>query len=501
MGRPNHAETAAYFYRVKPDAYVYHPELKWYQLLPSGAWKQYEHEPDGLRSDVWQTLKAEAEVRLAALDAVADKERAAACRAFLYKVGNKAMVDGVIAFLPPLYNDDDLPKKMDESRHLLAFADAVYDLGARAARSIRPTDYVCLTAGYPLPRGVDAAVAAALRALLHSIWEDDDMLDYVLRTIAACLHGTRTFEEFYVWTGEGGNGKGVFATLVARALGGYFHALPSAVLTKPNDKKDAPNPSLAAARGKRFVQAQEPEASDALQAGTIKELTGGDPIEVRKLYANPVTFTPQFGLFLQTNDIPKLNKLDGGIKRRGRIVPFPFQFVEVPRQAHHRRMDATLKAKVERDDAWRDAMMLLLLETHASIGDTLAPPPAVLGATEAYMSDNNPLKAWLDERYDVHAQQLDDRKYWRSSTELRAAFQEDTRTAASDMDTPKFASLMRVLGFKQHRMGNVFERAVWQEYSESYVAALASSGMYWLGLERRRPTTGVVPEGAPDDGA
>ena len=156
---------------------------------------------------------------------------------------------------------------------------------------------------------------------------------------------------------------------------------------------------------------------------------------------------------------------------------------------------------MERDDAWRDAMMLLLLETHASIGDTLAPPPAVLEATEAYMSDNNPLKAWLDERYDVHAQQLDDRKFWRSSTELRDAFLEDTRTAASDMHTSKFASLMRVLGFKQHRMGNAFERAVWQAYSESYVAVRAPSGVYWQGLERRRPTTGVVPEGASDDGA
>ena len=133
---PNHAETAQFFYNMKPDAYVYNEKLGWYMLQTSNIWKHYDKKPNGLLSDIWNTLRKITKEHFDALptnetDAAkiaTQRLKAKALKAFEMMVGNKSHCEGVIAFLPSMYNDDELDKKMDESRHLLAFSDMVYDL-------------------------------------------------------------------------------------------------------------------------------------------------------------------------------------------------------------------------------------------------------------------------------------------------------------------------------------------------------------------------------------
>ena len=492
MSNPSHAETARFFYNIKPEAYIYNESLLWFQLMPTGVWKHYEKIPSGLKFDIYQTMAAVAKDAWATLDPTTqdpvlkerNEGRTKAVKSFSKFVSTSFQVDGIMAFLSSLYNDDDLPKKMDESRHLFAFRNAVVDLDKGGeVRPIRPSDYVSLHTGYDYPAEPSEEAFKRLSDILYSIWEDAEILSYVLKTMATCLHGVRKFERFYVWTGRGGNGKSLLGDLTKRAFGDYFSSIPHSCLTKTSDKKDATNSSIATIKGKRFIQATEPESEDKLQVGTIKELTGGEEVIARQLYRAPVTFVPQGGLFLQTNNIPKLNRPDGGIQRRMRVVGFPFQFVDECVEENHRPIDVDLKDLINSSDELRAAFIHSLIKIFPTIGP-LTEPKAIKELTSDYMDSNNPVKDWIAEHYKTGLD-INDKRYWIESGELRRKFCSDTSMAESAMSSDKFKGYMLLLGVQQKRMGNKFSSQVWDEFSKTWIDADRKSGMFWMGIARQ----------------
>jgi P4 family phage/plasmid primase-like protien len=484
----NHAETARYFYNLKPDAYTYHEALGWFQLLPSGAWKHYEKTPSGLMTDIWLTLKKVNKEHWDMLDPAKeeDQKKAKLCNKFALAIGTKSFVDGCVAFLPSNYNDDQLDKKMDESKHLFAFQDKVVDLdNNNEVRDIRPSDYVCLHTGYDYPTERFPATKKEIRKLLYSIWEDWEVVEYVLTILALQLHGTKKMEEFYVMTGRGGNGKGLLGEIIKRGLGDYYHTIPNTYLTKRSEKKDSPIPRLATAKGKRFVQAQEPEQDDKLQVGAIKEFTGGDEISARVLNKNPVVYVPQFGLWLQCNTIPKLNKLDGGIKRRMVIIYFPFQFVDLVTEPHHRPKNYDLKDKIVKGIEWRGEFIHMLLEKFQTIGDVknIVKPKLILDHTDDYMAENDAVKSWLAENYTTNCD-FNDRKFNMKAEDLRQLFIRETNTAPFDMAAAKFKTLMEMNGVPQKRESNPFNGFSCDDDGE-YHECRMPAGSYYLGIKRK----------------
>ena len=415
----NHAEGARLFFNMKPDGYLFHESLGWFQLSPFNTWKLYEKAPSGLLTDVWETLK---KMCMEMLPNHEDEDDIKAIMGYKRACGNKTYVDGVIAFLPMCYAKDDLPKLMDENRHLFAFTDKVYDLKEHIVRSIKPSDYISLTTGYAFPKPTDPTARQEICAWLDPIWEDEEIKQYALRCIADSLFGTRRFERFFVWTGKGGNGKGLMAEQIKRTLGDYYYPIPNEILTKSADRRNEPNPVLAKARAKRFVQAQEPEASERLQVGMIKQLTGGDAITYRQLYKDPITYVPQYNLFIQCNEVPMLSKPDGGIQRRLEILEFPFQFVSNPTLANERKGDAEMKGRIIKSEAWRDEFFWMLIDAFKTIGSDWITPQKVKTLSGGYIDENNPVAEWLNEHYERVG--LDDHAGWQVSTELRNAFNE-----------------------------------------------------------------------------
>jgi P4 family phage/plasmid primase-like protien len=501
----NHAETARFFYNLKPDAYAFNEKIGWFQLQPSSLWKKYEKTPSGLISDIWRTFKPiikehQNRLNLTETDedkAKLEKEKLVRLLKFGQAIGNHSFVNGVVAFLPSCYNDDELDKKMDESRHLIAFSDAVYDLDKSEVREIRPDDWCSINTGYPYPRKRFPEAREEMIDVIRSCFETEEMIEtaptlsamtlYLLKTIATCLHGTKKWEQFYVWTGSGGNGKGLISDLVKRALGDYYHTIPNSCITKSQDKKDAPNPPIAKSKGKRFVQASEPEADSHLQVGCIKEYSGGDEITARDLYASTITFKPQFGLFLQTNSIPKLNRPDGGVQRRLRVITFPFQFVADPTEPHHKAINCDLKDKIVKTPEWRDEMFHLLLECYEDIKQNgIKEPKEVLDASQEYMDDNNPVKSWLNQKYET--KDPNSRKYQLESSLLKKQYEEDT---GHDISADRFKACMLLCGVSLKKEGHNFTIKVPQKVKSSDGSwkteereVLKKAGKYWCGLQR-----------------
>ena len=252
-------------------------------------------------------------------------------------------------------------------------------------------------------------------------------------------------------------------------FGGYYISVDSTLLTKTLERKDQPVPALVEARPKRIMMTTESESDDGLHGGLLKKMSGGDPIGARALHSsNIVTYVPAFKLFMQTNSVPRLSKVDGCLQRRMRIIHFPFKFVPADQitERHHRLGDPDVKEWLCKSAEWRDEMCLLLTETWNVIRDmkSLTQPITVAEATREYLDDNNPLRTWLAGHYAITKSPF----HTIGAANLKGAYLRDTQTERiSDL---AFKSLMEFNGIPKKK---------------------TSCGVVYIGLQRNPPTPHV----------
>lgn len=162
-------------------------------------------------------------------------------------------------------------------------------------------------------------------AFLAEVQPDPAMRAFLMRWIGLSMTALRV-QALSFWYGGGANGKTVLSDIVARVLGGYAAGARIKSLTGVDRRGggDA-TPDLMLLVGARFVRASEPAQGTPLQEDLIKELTGGEPMQVRALHTNFITFEPFFKLTIQGNHKPEIRGTDDGIWRRIHLVPWDVQ--------------------------------------------------------------------------------------------------------------------------------------------------------------------------------
>ena len=159
----------------------------------------------------------------------------------------------------------------------------------------------------------------------------EEMVQYLLKTLAYMLHGTKYLEQFWFWTGRGRNVKGTLCTLLSKTLGeDYYYEPDITIVTSIKKSSSNANPELAKAKGKRLIVATEPDDGDRdtkFRVNRLKQLRGNYLIQARGLYKDCEEYRPQFGMIFQMNDIPELSKVDDAIAKSLKIVEFPYEFV------------------------------------------------------------------------------------------------------------------------------------------------------------------------------
>ena len=466
----NHNDIAKYFFNLYPTSYVFNKALGWFAIGTNNIWERADKGiPNTLKrhlADTMQDLTREAKLAQTAQHrrnmerttggAAEDRAELADHQAKMkniisaYKLfGSSEFCNGVISFLPAYYEDERLYERMDMNRTVFAFSNGLYDIERACFRPIEPLDWICTTTGYPMPTVSQPLVRQELSSLMWNLFEDSETAEYMWCVLASAVLGTNRWEELYTFTGSGGNGKGVLSELLKTAFGGYYITQDVSLFTKPRERADQPMPALVEARPCRLFITTEPEADDKLQCGLLKKVTGGDLVEARTLHSpHIVKYVPQFTLIIQTNTIPRLNKLDGGIQRRLRIIQFPFQFVATPTLPHHRLGDPDVKDRKCKAAAWRDEFMLMLFERLQVIRKwkALVPPPKVKEVTGGYLDEHNPLKEWLAEHFVItHCE-----GNTIPASELRAEYLTDHPDAA--LTAVKFRELMGYNGMEQKRV-------------------------------------------------
>ena len=175
---------------------------------------------------------------------------------------------------------------------------------------------------------------------------NEDKADYLQRALGYSLLGTAKEECMFILYGKTTrNGKSTLLNAIEHLLGDYADVADTGLISKTkNTDPGAANPSLAKLKGKRFVTMSESNKYGALDEAAIKQMTGGEPISARALYQTPITFTPQFKLWLSCNDLPDVRDRSLFASERLRVIEFNKHFSQA-------EQDKTLKEEFSTQDS------------------------------------------------------------------------------------------------------------------------------------------------------
>ncbi|MCZ6860397.1 MAG: phage/plasmid primase, P4 family, partial [Alphaproteobacteria bacterium] len=215
---------------------------------------------------------------------------------------------------------------------------------------------------------------------------DKELQLYLQRVVGYCLTGSVEEEALFFLHGTGQNGKGVFIHTLAGIFGEFHTAAPMEMFLF--SKHDRHPTELAGLRGARLVTCTEVEQGRRWDEAKIKALTGSDTISARFMRQDFFNFIPTFKLMISGNHKPSLSHVDKAISRRFHLIPFT---VTIPDDERDDKLAEKLKGE------WPGILQWAIdgAVEWARIG--LAPPEAVLEATQEYLSAQDSISLWIEE--------------------------------------------------------------------------------------------------------
>lgn len=274
----------------------------------------------------------------------------------------------IITELKPLYKKNNIIEKFNNvNPYIVAFDNGVYDLETNEFRNAKSNEFVTCTTkyNYMIP---DIQIVNELNAFFETIFPNQEERRYFLKTISLGLTAVN-FQEIYVWICESYFIQ-LICDLIANTFGNYFDLINIDYLSKKCNysKSYMANDDINEKIYKRFLITTKSQSNVKLSTGILKELAGGDPIVTES-----IKFFPKFKLVIRTDRDP-LIKIDGGIKRRLRIIRFPIKFAD--------NTFSNLKGKFE-NDKYKLAFFKILVDHYNNFRE-LDIPERIKDDTQKY---------------------------------------------------------------------------------------------------------------------
>jgi len=216
-------------------------------------------------------------------------------------------------------------RECDTDPFLLNVSNGTLDLRTGNLREHRKNDYI--TRMIDLEYDENAKCPIWMGFLDRIFMEDDEVVDFVQRSVGYSITGSQEEQCFYMLYGGGANGKTTFLNTIKMIMGDYGDTLrASSLMARQYD--DGARGDIAKLQGKRFVVSSELNEGQYFDESLLKCVTGGETVAVRFLYGNEFNLKPEFKIWMGTNEKPRIRGTDLGIWRRVRMIPFLYTFSE-----------------------------------------------------------------------------------------------------------------------------------------------------------------------------
>ncbi|MEI6310446.1 MAG: phage/plasmid primase, P4 family, partial [bacterium] len=278
------------------------------------------------------------------------------------------------------------PDKLDADPFLLNVANGTLDLRSGTLRAPRREDLLSKTA--PVAYQPEAEAPTWMTFLDRVTGGNLELCGFLQRIAGYCLSGDMRARCFFILYGRGANGKSTFLSTLLGMLGDYGQQ--GAAQTFIAIRGERVRNDLASLRGARLVATMETEEGQRLATALVKQITGGDRLRARFLFAEEFDFQPQCKLFFATNAKPEIRDLGPAMWERVRLIPFG---VTIPQEERDPLLLEKLRAEWPGILAWAVRGCRLWLDE----GGMLLPPGEVAEATEGYREEMDRLVPFLDD--------------------------------------------------------------------------------------------------------
>ena len=346
----------------------------------------------------YQTLNSANSTDSSVLSSKAVHEvRAQEAQKIALKLKNASFKDHIMKECKCLFIDEKFEEMLDSRKHLIGFENGVYDLKMHIFREGMPDDYISYsTYKNYIPYNPNIPEIEEINDFFSKLFTNESIRNYVLDILCCIIDGSITQERFYIFTGQGSNGKSRLLDLIQKTVGDYYSTLPISLLTQKRAASNAAQSEVERTKGRRFAVLSEPNENDKINIGYMKELSGNDKILTRGLYKDPFEFTPQFTMILACNELPEIPSDDGGTWRRIRVIEFLSKFCENPTKPNEFIMDMELTEKFER---YSEIFMTMLIERHKNINPLkIHEPREVVNATQKYKNNNDIIGQYVHDK-------------------------------------------------------------------------------------------------------
>jgi putative DNA primase/helicase len=312
------------------------------------------------------------------------------------QLGTATWCAGVMNFAQKLPELGCAATDFDRARHLLAVKNGVLDFQASKFLEFSPDHR--LASGAPVEYIPGAKCPMFSEFLLARMGGDQELVDYLWRLIGYTLTGFVNHDALFICYGSGHNGKSTFFLVLEQLLGDALSmSMDISMLVGGTDESgNSVDYKKATMEGKRLVLTAETKEGKPLNEGMVKQLIGGESIAARRLYEMPYTFSPTHKIWLATNHKPTISGTDRGIWRRIHLIPWVHA---IPEEIQRERQDVV--------DLYCTELPGILNRALEGYGDflkrgkKLAPPAAVIEATDEYRAEEDALGNFLEESVEV----------------------------------------------------------------------------------------------------
>jgi P4 family phage/plasmid primase-like protien len=223
------------------------------------------------------------------------------------------------------------------------------------------------------------------------LWEvtcfDGEMVSYLQRAVGYSLTGHTRENKLFWLTGVGANGKSVFLNILRLLFGSYGTTVAEKLLIGSR----AESTDLARLPGMRVAILPETSSDSKWNELTIKSLASGDRMESRKLYHDSEAFDPVCKLWIASNRAPSFSDSPEAIARRLAILPFDASF----RGRENRNLIHDLANELPGIMAWAIEGARLYYSHGLGVLERGEE------AAEDYVSEMDPLTAWVNEKVEI----------------------------------------------------------------------------------------------------
>ena len=244
-----------------------------------------------------------------------------------------------------------------------------------------------------------AAPAPEFERFLRRVQPDPEMRAFLQRWFGYCLTGRVTEHKLAFFFGQGRNGKSTLVDTIAHVMADYGTTLDIESLTGAEQRKGSEaTPDLVRLPGARFVQSNEPEEGQKFKEALIKRMTGGDPINIRRLHKEAVEIRLCCKFTISGNNKPEIRGADDGIWRRMMLIPWSEKITDA-------EVDGDLPAKLKKEAPGILAWMVRGCLDYLNNG--LGEPATVRAATIEYRTESDPMREFLTTECVVTGEETD----------------------------------------------------------------------------------------------